>query len=56
MVSLCNKLANNERHERAIKKGTGELEGGNVEEILYEGYGPYGVAIMCDIMTLAQSH
>ncbi|MFO1064769.1 MAG: YebC/PmpR family DNA-binding transcriptional regulator [Pirellulales bacterium] len=37
--------------ERAIKKGTGELEGGNVEEILYEGYGPSGVAIMCEIMT-----
>jgi YebC/PmpR family DNA-binding regulatory protein len=37
--------------ERAIKKGTGELEGGNVEEIIYEGYGPSGVAIMCDIMT-----
>lgn len=37
--------------ERAIKKGTGELEGGNVEEILYEGYGPSGVAVMCDIMT-----
>lgn len=37
--------------ERAIKKGTGELDGGNVEEILYEGYGPGGVAIMCDIMT-----
>lgn len=37
--------------ERAVKKGTGELEGGNVEEILYEGYGPGGVAILCDIMT-----
>jgi YebC/PmpR family DNA-binding regulatory protein len=37
--------------ERAIKKGTGELDGGNVEEILYEGYGPGGVAIMCEIMT-----
>jgi YebC/PmpR family DNA-binding regulatory protein len=37
--------------ERAIKKGTGELGGGNVEEILYEGYGPHGVAVMCDIMT-----
>jgi YebC/PmpR family DNA-binding regulatory protein len=37
--------------ERAIKKGTGELEGGDVEEILYEGYGPAGVAVMCDIMT-----
>ncbi len=37
--------------ERAIKKGIGELDGGNVEEILYEGYGPAGVAIMCEIMT-----
>jgi YebC/PmpR family DNA-binding regulatory protein len=37
--------------ERAIKKGTGELEGGNVEEVLYEGYGPGGVAVLCDIMT-----
>ncbi len=36
---------------RAVKKGTGELAGGNVEEILYEGYGPNGVAIMCDILT-----
>jgi YebC/PmpR family DNA-binding regulatory protein len=37
--------------ERAIKKGTGELAGGDVEETLYEGYGPAGVAILCDIMT-----
>jgi YebC/PmpR family DNA-binding regulatory protein len=37
--------------ERAIKRGTGELEGGDVEEILYEGYGPGGVAILCEIMT-----
>lgn len=37
--------------ERAIKKGTGELDGGDVEETVYEGYGPAGVAIMCDIMT-----
>ncbi len=37
--------------ERAIKKGTGELEGGNVEEVLYEGYGPSGVAVMCEILT-----
>lgn len=41
----------NDNIQRAIKKGTGELEGGDVEEILYEGYGPGGVAIMCDIMT-----
>ncbi len=40
-----------ENIERAIKKGIGELEGGDVEEMLYEGYGPGGVAIMCDIMT-----
>ncbi len=32
--------------ERAIKKGTGELEGESFEEVLYEGYGPGGVAIM----------
>ena len=37
--------------ERAIKKGTGELDGGDVEEVLYEGYGPGGVAILCDILT-----
>lgn len=37
--------------ERAVKKGTGELEGGNLEEIIYEGYGPAGVAVMCEILT-----
>ncbi len=37
--------------DRAIKKGTGELEGVNFEEILYEGYGPGGVAILCEILT-----
>lgn len=37
--------------ERAVKKGTGELEGGNLEEILYEGYGPGGVAVLCEILT-----
>jgi DNA-binding regulatory protein, YebC/PmpR family len=37
--------------ERAVKRGTGELEGGEVEEIVYEGYGPGGVAILCEIMT-----
>ncbi len=37
--------------ERAIKKGTGEIEGGNVEEVVYEGYGPSGVAVMCEILT-----
>ena len=37
--------------ERAIKKGTGELEGTHYEEFTYEGYAPGGVAIMVDIMT-----
>ncbi|QDV10557.1 putative transcriptional regulatory protein [Rosistilla oblonga] len=37
--------------ERAVKRGTGELDGGNLEEILYEGYGPGGVAILCDVLT-----
>ncbi len=36
---------------RAIKKGTGELDGGDLEEILYEGYGPGGVAVMCETLT-----
>jgi YebC/PmpR family DNA-binding regulatory protein len=37
--------------DRAIKKGAGELEGSNFEEALYEGYGPGGVAVLCDILT-----
>jgi YebC/PmpR family DNA-binding regulatory protein len=37
--------------ERAVKKGTGELEGGNLEQALYEGYGPGGVAVLCEIYT-----
>ena len=37
--------------DRAIKKGTGELEGVNYEEFTYEGYGPAGVAVLVDIMT-----
>jgi YebC/PmpR family DNA-binding regulatory protein len=37
--------------DRAIKKGTGEMGGVNFEEILYEGYGPGGVAVLCDILT-----
>jgi YebC/PmpR family DNA-binding regulatory protein len=34
--------------ERAIKKGTGELEGGAYEEVTYEGYGPAGVAVLVE--------
>ena len=37
--------------ERAIKKGTGELEGGAIEEVVYEGYGPGGVAILVECAT-----
>jgi len=37
--------------EKAIKRGTGELAGVDYEEILYEGYGPAGVAVMCEVLT-----
>ncbi|MGD8321471.1 MAG: YebC/PmpR family DNA-binding transcriptional regulator [Gemmatimonadota bacterium] len=37
--------------ERAIKKGTGELEGVSYEEISYEGYGPNGVALYIETLT-----
>ncbi len=37
--------------ERAIKKGTGDLDGVNYEEILYEGYGPGGVAVLVECLT-----
>ena len=40
-----------ENIERAIKRGTGELEGVNYEEIAYEGYGPGGVAIYIETLT-----
>jgi YebC/PmpR family DNA-binding regulatory protein len=37
--------------KRAVMKGTGELDGGSIEEILYEGYGPGGVALMVEVLT-----
>jgi YebC/PmpR family DNA-binding regulatory protein len=37
--------------ERAIKRGTGEIEGDDYVEITYEGYGPYGVAVFVDALT-----
>ncbi len=40
-----------ENIERAIKKGTGELEGVSYEEIVYEGYGPGGTAILVHVLT-----
>ena len=40
-----------EKIDRAIKKGTGVLEGVSYEEIIYEGYGPSGVAIIVEVIT-----
>lgn len=37
--------------DRAVKKGTGELETETYDEVLYEGYGSNGVAILCEILT-----
>ncbi|MGD2044793.1 MAG: YebC/PmpR family DNA-binding transcriptional regulator [Gemmatimonadota bacterium] len=37
--------------DRAIKKGTGELEGASYEEVTYEGYGPAGVALFIECLT-----
>lgn len=37
--------------ERAIKKGTGELEGVHYEDLIYEGYGPGGVAMVLEVLT-----
>jgi YebC/PmpR family DNA-binding regulatory protein len=37
--------------KRAIMKGTGELEGVSIEEVVYEGYGPGGVAMMVECVT-----
>jgi len=37
--------------ERAVKRGSGELEGASYEEITYEGYGPGGVAIIVEALT-----
>src|SRR3954462_3755742 len=41
----------NDTIDRTIKRGTGELEGVNYDEITYEGYGPSGVAIMVQSVT-----
>ena len=40
-----------ENIERAVKKGTGELEGVSYSEVTYEGYGPAGVALLIDAVT-----
>ncbi len=41
----------NDKVERAIKKGTGELEGVALEEVVYEGYAPGGVAVLIETLT-----
>jgi len=41
----------NDNIERAIKKGSGETDGEQFEEFIYEGYGPSGVAIIVEILT-----
>ena len=40
-----------ENIERAVKKGCGDGDMDQYTEILYEGYGPHGVAVLCDILT-----
>ena len=40
-----------ENIEKAIKRGTGEIEGATYDEIMYEGYGPGGVAVMVEVAT-----
>jgi len=40
-----------ENIERSIKKGTGELGAESYEEVVYEGYGPGGVAVLCEVLT-----
>lgn len=41
----------NDTIERAVKRGTGELEADSFDEVLYEGYGSNGVAVLCEILT-----
>ena len=52
--AVSNAKSNNmpsENIDRAIKKGTGVLEGVSYEEIIYEGYGPNGIAIIVEVIT-----
>ncbi|MBI89152.1 MAG: YebC/PmpR family DNA-binding transcriptional regulator [Candidatus Marinimicrobia bacterium] len=52
--AIANAKSNNlpaDKIERAIKKGTGELDGVVYEEVTYEGYGPGGIALLLNIIT-----
>lgn len=53
-AALAEAKANNmpkDTIERAVKRGSGEMEGVTYEEITYEGYGPGGVALMVEVVT-----
>ncbi|MGM0365732.1 MAG: YebC/PmpR family DNA-binding transcriptional regulator [Actinomycetota bacterium] len=57
-IALANALAKakefnmpQDNIERAIKRGTGELEGANYETVIYEGYGPGGIAVLVEVLT-----
>lgn len=57
-IALANALAKAKEYnmpqdniERAIKRGTGEIEGANYETVIYEGYGPGGIAVLVEVMT-----
>jgi YebC/PmpR family DNA-binding regulatory protein len=41
----------NDNIQRAVKRGTGEIEGASYEDITFEGYGPGGVAIIVEVLT-----
>jgi YebC/PmpR family DNA-binding regulatory protein len=57
-ITLANAIAKAKEYnmpqnniERAIKRGTGEIEGEDYESIVYEGYGPGGIALMIEVLT-----
>jgi YebC/PmpR family DNA-binding regulatory protein len=50
-LAAKSKNVSNDTIEKAILRGTGELDGVDYEEVLYEGYGPGGVAIMIEVLT-----
>lgn len=57
-IALANALAKAKEYnmpqdniDRAIKRGTGEIEGVNYETVIYEGYGPGGIAVLVEVMT-----
>ena len=37
--------------KKAVMRGTGELEGGQIEEVMFEGYGPSGAAVLVNVAT-----